>query len=181
MKKLLLMCLVLFLLFGVAMNALSASKDTIVVGLTEGVISLDPANHRNRATETVLRNMFDGLVTRGPDMKIVPEIAELIRKNNLCTPLVVGGTVPREDMSQLKSLGIAEVFTSGSTSKEIVKCIEDLVHNPEIRQAQMSESLLETYRALDLTDEKGFLCGRILGDMGTDVIKIEPPGWAADI
>ncbi len=28
---------------------------------------------------------------------------------------------------------------------------------------------------LDLTDEKGFLCGRILGDLGADIIKIEPP------
>ena len=39
----------------------------------------------------------------------------------------------------------------------------------------MSESLLETYRDLDLVDEKDFLCGRILGDRGADVIKIEPP------
>lgn len=30
-------------------------------------------------------------------------------------------------------------------------------------------------RALDLTDEKGPLCGRILGDLGVDVIKVEPP------
>jgi len=41
---------------------------------------------------------------------------------------------------------------------------------------QKQESLLSPYRALDLTDEKGFLCGRILGDFGVDVIKIEPPG-----
>ena len=40
----------------------------------------------------------------------------------------------------------------------------------------MEESLLRPYRALDLTDEKGFLCGRILGDFGADVIKVEPPG-----
>jgi len=40
------------------------------------ILSLDPANHRDRETETVIRNMFDGLVTRGPDMIIVPEIAE---------------------------------------------------------------------------------------------------------
>ena len=35
---------------------------------------------------------------------------------------------------------------------------------------------LEGFRALDLTDEKGFLCGRILADLGVDVIKVEPPG-----
>lgn len=36
--------------------------------------------------------------------------------------------------------------------------------------------MLEGYRALDLTDEKGFLCGKILAELGVDVIKIEKPG-----
>ena len=36
--------------------------------------------------------------------------------------------------------------------------------------------ILTPYRALDLTDEKGLLCGKILADMGVDVIKIEKPG-----
>jgi len=36
--------------------------------------------------------------------------------------------------------------------------------------------MLSPYRVLDLSDDKGYLCGRILGDMGADVIKIEPPG-----
>ena len=36
-------------------------------------------------------------------------------------------------------------------------------------------AMLSGYRILDLTDAKGHLCGRILGDMGADVIKIEPP------
>jgi benzylsuccinate CoA-transferase BbsE subunit len=39
----------------------------------------------------------------------------------------------------------------------------------------MSRSL-DGVRILDLTDERGFLCGRILADMGADVVKIEPPG-----
>lgn len=30
-------------------------------------------------------------------------------------------------------------------------------------------------RVLDLTDEKGLLCGKILGDLGADIVKIEPP------
>lgn len=37
------------------------------------------------------------------------------------------------------------------------------------------EGFLTPYRALDLTDEKGFMCGKIFDDLGADVIKIEKP------
>src|SRR5438876_6684306 len=36
--------------------------------------------------------------------------------------------------------------------------------------------LLTPYRVLDLTGPLGFLTGKIFGDLGADVIKIEPPG-----
>jgi len=38
------------------------------------------------------------------------------------------------------------------------------------------DSLLGGFRVLDLTDEKGLLAGKILADMGADVIQIERPG-----
>jgi len=35
---------------------------------------------------------------------------------------------------------------------------------------------LPRYRVLDLADEKGAYCGKLLGDLGADVIRVEPPG-----
>src|SRR5262247_2815948 len=40
----------------------------------------------------------------------------------------------------------------------------------------MSVAFLRGYRALDLTGLSGQLCGRVLADLGMEVIKIEPPG-----
>ncbi len=40
----------------------------------------------------------------------------------------------------------------------------------------MGEGLLSSFRALDLTDQKGFACGKILAAMGVETIKVEKPG-----
>src|SRR5215510_10593116 len=39
--------------------------------------------------------------------------------------------------------------------------------------------VLAPYRVLDFSDESGFSCGKILADLGADVIKMEPPGGDA--
>jgi len=40
----------------------------------------------------------------------------------------------------------------------------------------MTCELLKGFRMLDLADEKGALCGKLITDLGADVIKVEPPG-----
>jgi len=40
--------------------------------------------------------------------------------------------------------------------------------------APSDEGMLSPYRVLDLTDERGLLCGKILADLGADVIQVEP-------
>jgi len=40
----------------------------------------------------------------------------------------------------------------------------------------MADSLLSGFRALDLTDEKGSACGKILSSLGVETIKVEKPG-----
>ena len=49
---------------------------TIVVALAQAPSRLDPADHRSRQSETVIRNMFDGLVTRDTRNGVHLELAE---------------------------------------------------------------------------------------------------------
>ena len=41
---------------------------------------------------------------------------------------------------------------------------------------EKTDTMLSPYRVLDLTDEKGQLTGKLFGDLGADVIKVEKPG-----
>ncbi|WP_172961620.1 ABC transporter substrate-binding protein [Desulfovibrio ferrophilus] len=51
--------------------------EELVVGVGDTrFLSFDPAAFRSRNSETLIRNMFDGLVTRTPEGVVVPELAE---------------------------------------------------------------------------------------------------------
>lgn len=51
-------------------------NSTIIIGIKNPIETLDPANHRDRVTESVIRNVFDGLVMRDAKGDVQPLIAE---------------------------------------------------------------------------------------------------------
>jgi len=46
-------------------------------------------------------------------------------------------------------------------------------------ESRTTESMLSPYRVLDLAGEEGLYCGKLLADLGADVIKVERPGGDA--
>jgi methylmalonyl-CoA mutase C-terminal domain/subunit len=61
-------------------------------------------------------------------MTLVPRIVELLGEQDVNDVVVtVGGTIPAEDIPELKELGVAEVFTPGASTQSIVDFIRDSV------------------------------------------------------
>jgi methylmalonyl-CoA mutase C-terminal domain/subunit len=63
-------------------------------------------------------------ILSGAHMTLVPRVVDLLRAEGAADVLVmVGGTIPRDDIPQLKALGVAEVFTPGSPVQGMVDFI----------------------------------------------------------
>ncbi|HMU52629.1 MAG TPA: ABC transporter substrate-binding protein [Geminicoccaceae bacterium] len=54
----------------------AAGAADLRVGVSQDIVTLDPANHRSRVTESAVHNIYDAVVTRTDSMQVVPEIAE---------------------------------------------------------------------------------------------------------
>ena len=84
-----------------------------------------------QVVETALQEDADAVgisILSGAHMTLVPKIVEGLRENGLDDVLVVvGGTIPNEDAAELKRLGIAEVFTPGAPTSEIVDFLRSRV------------------------------------------------------
>ncbi len=61
-------------------------------------------------------------------MTLVPRIIELLREQDAGDVVVtVGGTIPNQDIPELKALGVAEVFTPGAPTQAIIDFIKSTV------------------------------------------------------
>jgi methylmalonyl-CoA mutase C-terminal domain/subunit len=81
--------------------------------------------------ETVIQEDADAVglsILSGAHMTLVPRIVELLRAQGVDDVLLtVGGTIPADDIPELKELGVAEVFTPGASTQDIIDFIEDAV------------------------------------------------------
>jgi methylmalonyl-CoA mutase C-terminal domain/subunit len=81
--------------------------------------------------ETAIQEDADAVgisILSGAHMTLVPKIVELLRERGAGEVLVVvGGTIPADDVVELKRLGIAEVFTPGAPTRDIVTFLQSRV------------------------------------------------------
>ena len=75
--------------------------------------------------ETAIQEDADAVgisILSGAHMTLVPRILAGLRENEAGDVLVVvGGTIPADDARALKELGVAEIFTPGAPTSEIVE------------------------------------------------------------
>ena len=109
--------------------------------------------------ETVVQEDADAIgisILSGAHMTLVPRILELLRNEGADDVLVlvggtipapdaeslreqdagdvvvtVGGTIPNQDIEELKKLGVAEVFTPGAPTQDIIDFIQGAVGDRE--------------------------------------------------
>jgi methylmalonyl-CoA mutase C-terminal domain/subunit len=81
--------------------------------------------------ETVLQEDADAVglsILSGAHMTLVPRVVDLLKQQGADDVVVtVGGTIPAEDIDELKQLGVAQVFTPGASTQEIVDYIRGAV------------------------------------------------------
>jgi methylmalonyl-CoA mutase, C-terminal domain len=78
--------------------------------------------------ETAIQEDADAIgisILSGAHMTLVPRILALLRSEGVEDVLVVvGGTIPADDIAELKRLGVAEVFTPGAATADIVEFLQ---------------------------------------------------------
>ena len=81
--------------------------------------------------ETALQEDADAIglsILSGAHMTLVPRVVELLKEQDAGDiVVVVGGTIPNQDIPELKELGVAEVFTPGAPTQAIIDFIRDNV------------------------------------------------------
>jgi methylmalonyl-CoA mutase C-terminal domain/subunit len=70
-------------------------------------------------------------ILSGAHMTLIPKILRGLREHGAGDMLVVaGGTIPQEDVTALKALGLPEVFSPGTDTRDVVRFLRE--HAPSL-------------------------------------------------
>jgi methylmalonyl-CoA mutase cobalamin-binding domain/chain len=87
----------------------------------------------DQIVETVIQEDADAVglsILSGAHMTLVPRILELLREQGIDDVVItVGGTIPSDDVVELKQLGVAEVFTPGASTQQVIDFIRGAVRS----------------------------------------------------
>ncbi len=107
----------------IAMALRDAGMEVIYLGLRQ-----TPDDIINAALEEDVDVIGISLLS-GAHNIIFPRVLELMKKKGIKDKLLIGGgIIPKEDIARLKKKGVAEVFTPGTRTEEIVKFIRKAVN-----------------------------------------------------
>jgi methylmalonyl-CoA mutase C-terminal domain/subunit len=104
----------------IAHSLQDAEMEVIYTGLYKSVSEVVDQASRRAVDVIGLSIMY------GYHINLFYELKASLEKKNLRNILtIVGGLIPKKDIPELKKLGIARVFTSGCSSKEIINFINE--------------------------------------------------------
>ncbi len=73
-------------------------------------------------------NVIGLSILSGAHTHLFPKVMELLKENNIEDIVVMGGgVIPEEDIPELKKIGISEIFTPGTNTRDIIKFIKEKV------------------------------------------------------
>ncbi len=98
-----------------------AGMEVIYLGLRQTTASIIAAAEQEDADAIGLSMHNAGHLTLGPAM------IEAMREAELEVPLIIGGIVPDQDITQLLDAGVAVVLGPGASSESVVASVRDAV------------------------------------------------------
>jgi methylmalonyl-CoA mutase, C-terminal domain len=83
--------------------------------------------------ETVIQEDADAVglsILSGAHMTLIPRVVTLMKERGVDDVVVIaGGTIPGDDIPELKKLGVTEIFTPGASTQEIVDFVRGSVRS----------------------------------------------------
>lgn len=109
------------------------SGGTLTVAQSSDILTMDPAMHRSRITQTVIRNVFEALVNQDENLKPVPELATEWEQ--------VDPTTWRFELRKDVTFHNGEPFNAEAVKYSIERVLDDAQKSPRASMLSQVESV----------------------------------------